>query len=63
MKLKHTTKKSANRSFDTRATGYASEAYRKHFNKHHFSPDKGDSRFTKPKRVRQKIERTTYPTY
>lgn len=55
MKRVHTTKKSANRSFDTRATGFPSELYRKYAMQ---STPKTDKRFTKPKKDRKKKERT-----
>ncbi len=64
MKLRHTLKKSANRSFDTSGTGYPSELYRKQENKLRFSPDKkGNAKFTKSKPRRKRLVRTQHPAY
>lgn len=58
MKLKHTTKKEANRSFDTSATGYPSEQYRKQQNQVRNSPDKSPTNITKPKPRRKRVVKT-----
>jgi hypothetical protein len=50
MKLKHTKAKKANRSFDTSATGFMNEAYRKHINKVRMTREPDPGKFTKPKR-------------
>lgn len=54
MKLKHTQKKSANIGFDTSATGFQSESYRKQSNKIRFTKEPAKSKFTKPKTKNKK---------
>ena len=59
MKKIHTQKKSANRSFDKRHTGFRNSLEHRQYNQLRNSPDKTDKRFTKPKPVRQKRIRQT----
>ena len=57
MKLIHTQKKSANRTFNKSATGFKSTLERKQFNQNVFNKDKTDKRFSKPKPIRRNQSR------